>query len=200
MVLAYHVIFCTYGFWLPNDPRGSWSTFVAAWELFKFGAATKTESRRSVAAKKHNRQSREEAKTALKYPVVVFDGTQACAVGLGFGTSIEKGGVQVWACSILPEHVHMVIARHEKKVETLVGFLKGEATKRLVAEEVHPLKEFANEDGDVPTCWARKCWKVFLDSDADIRRAIQYVEQNPLKEGKPRQNWVFVTPYEGLDA
>ncbi len=49
-VLAYHVIFGAYGFWLPNDPRGSWSDFVAAWELFLAGGhATKTTTRRSVA-------------------------------------------------------------------------------------------------------------------------------------------------------
>ncbi len=34
MIVAYHSIFCAYGFWLPNDPRGSWSDFVGAWELF----------------------------------------------------------------------------------------------------------------------------------------------------------------------
>jgi hypothetical protein len=28
MILGYHVIFGAYGFWLPNDPRGSWSDFV----------------------------------------------------------------------------------------------------------------------------------------------------------------------------
>jgi hypothetical protein len=49
MILAYHAVFTTYGFWLPNDPRGSWSNFVRAWELLHFGKATKTDSRRSVA-------------------------------------------------------------------------------------------------------------------------------------------------------
>jgi hypothetical protein len=39
---------------------------------------------------------------------------------------------------------------------------------------------------------------VFLDSDEDIRRAIRYVEENPVKEGKPRQLWSFVTAYPGL--
>lgn len=29
----------------------------------------------------------------------------------------------------------------------------------------------------------------------DIVRAIGYVEDNPVKEGKPRQNWSFVKPY-----
>jgi hypothetical protein len=27
---------------------------------------------------------------------------------------------------------------------------------------------------------------------ADVKRAILYVEDNPLKEGKPRQHWSFV--------
>jgi hypothetical protein len=48
MVLAYHVIFTAYGFWLPNDPRGSWSEWVGSWELLKFGRATKTDTRRAV--------------------------------------------------------------------------------------------------------------------------------------------------------
>ena len=42
MVHAYHAIFGAYGFWLPNDPRGSWTTFVGSWELNPFGPATKT--------------------------------------------------------------------------------------------------------------------------------------------------------------
>lgn len=35
MVRWYHAIFSAYGFWLPNDPRGSWSDFVRAWHFFK---------------------------------------------------------------------------------------------------------------------------------------------------------------------
>jgi len=35
MLLANHSIFGMYGFWLPNDPRGSGSDYVASWELFR---------------------------------------------------------------------------------------------------------------------------------------------------------------------
>ena len=49
MIIGYHSIFGMYGFWLPNDPRGSGSDYVASWELFRHGAATKVASRRSVA-------------------------------------------------------------------------------------------------------------------------------------------------------
>lgn len=40
MIHGYHVIMPMYGFWLPNDPRGSWSEFVRKWELVRFGKST----------------------------------------------------------------------------------------------------------------------------------------------------------------
>src|SRR5271165_2352260 len=105
MVHGYHVIFSVYGFWLPNDPRGSWSDFVGSWELFRFGPATKTNTWQSVAHQAHDRDRREAAKQALSYPPVQFTGAQARSVGHGFGASARRGGVFIWACSILPEHV-----------------------------------------------------------------------------------------------
>ena len=42
MIHGYHVILPMYGFWLPNDPRGSWSEFVRKWELTRFGDGTQT--------------------------------------------------------------------------------------------------------------------------------------------------------------
>ena len=54
-----------------------------------------------------------------------------------------------------------------------------------------------HKDGSLPTPWAAKCWKVFLDTEADIARAIRYVEDNPVKEGKRPQRWPFVVPFEG---
>lgn len=77
MVIAYHTIITAYGFWLPNDPRGSWSDYVRSWELRRFGPATKVETRRSVARRPHDRLRRLAAKQALKYPVVHFTGVQA---------------------------------------------------------------------------------------------------------------------------
>ena len=47
----------------------------------------------------------------------------------------------------------------------------------------------------VPKCWGRGEWKVFLDPE-DVTRAIQYVEDNPVKEGKKRQKWSFAVPVE----
>lgn len=193
MILGYHVIFCAYGFWLPNDPRGSWSDFVGAWELLRYSHATTTDTRRSVAAIEHDRQQREAAKRALKFPPVSFRGVQARAIGRGFATAIKESGYTIHACAILPEHVHMVIARCDRHVEQIVSHLKARATQRLTLEKLHPLQSATASER--PTPWARNCWKVYLDDGGDMRRAINYVEQNPVKEGKRPQQWWFARPY-----
>lgn len=74
MILAYHSILSVYGFWLPNDPRGSWSEFVGSWELLRFGKATTATTRESLVRVPHDNQLREDAKMALKHPPVrLFD-------------------------------------------------------------------------------------------------------------------------------
>jgi REP element-mobilizing transposase RayT len=193
MVLGSHVIMAAYGFWLPNDPRGSWSDFVGAWELLlRSGKATRTFSRASVANVPHDEQVRLAAKEALKYPAVHFTGIQARAIGRAFATVAREFALDVLACSILPEHTHLVIARHPKQVERIVNCLKGEATRHLIREGIHPLAEFPTRAGRMPKAWSRGHWKVFLDCPADIDRAIAYVRDNPMKEGKPAQTWSFV--------
>ena len=188
MVLAYHVVFGTYGFWLPNDPRGSWSDFVGCWELVHFGKATRTAERRAVAAVPHDRRLREEAKRVLKYPPVLFSGQQALAVARGFQRAQSESGYVIHACSILPEHVHLVIGRNEdRRVERMVRHLKTRATQQLSAERLWPAEK--------RPVWADNAWKVFLNTPAAVQAAIGYVEENPIKEGKPEQRWSFVVPF-----
>ena len=78
MVHGYHLILAAYGFWLPNDPRGSWSEFVGKWELVRFGRSTKAaEHRGSAALSSAELREREAARKALRYAPVQFTGVQA---------------------------------------------------------------------------------------------------------------------------
>jgi hypothetical protein len=106
MIVGYHVIFGAYGFWLPNDPRGSWSDFVGSWELRRYGSATKTNERRSLAHRKHDRSQRLAAKQALQRPAVQFTGVQARAVGRGFASYVERANLLVWAICRMKEADH----------------------------------------------------------------------------------------------
>jgi len=90
--------------------------------------------------------------------------------------------------------VHLVTGRPGMKVEQLVIQLKGDATQQLEREGLHPQATWKRPGQPVPKCWGRGQWKVYLDAD-DVERAVRYVENNPLKEGKRRQAWSFVTGY-----
>ncbi len=141
MVIAYHVTFGAYGFWLPNDPRGSWSDYVFAPRLRQFGPTTKVHTRQSVAHVEHDHRQRMATKSALKYPAVVFNDHQIEAVGRGFGKAVEETGLRVFACAAMPDHIHFVYALHERKNGSLVGQLKSRATKQLNRECLHPLAQ-----------------------------------------------------------
>jgi REP element-mobilizing transposase RayT len=196
MLHGFHVIFSMYGFWLPNDPRGSWSDFVRSWELLQFGKATKVNTRRSVAAVHHDVDKRLATKQCLKYPEVCLSGVQALSVANGFRAAVEEANYHVFACSLLPQHVHMVFGPHERDIRRIVGHLKARATQQLVSERLHPLAKYRQKDGTTPSPWGRKGWIVFVFSERHMLQAIQYVSGNPLKEGKPRQHWSFVRPYQ----
>ncbi len=191
-MLANHLIFGMYGFWLPNDPRGSWSDFVGSWELFRYGAATKTTATRSLAGLAHDRGLRLAAKKALSREAVVLDGAQREAVAAGFGEYAERSDVRVLACAILSDHVHLVLGKHRLAAKQLVIQFKGEATRELMKQGLHPFPA----EGRPAKCFARGEWDVFLDTEADVWRAMRYVEENPVKEGLARQEWGFVRRWE----
>ena len=195
MVIAYHLIVTCYGFWLPNDPRGSWSEVVREWEIARFGPATKTDTRRSVAGAAHNPQARLRAKEAMRYPPVSLTGVQANLAATAFSRYAEKHETVVLAFAILPEHWHAVVLRQGKPAETVAEGIKAVMTAAWNGAGCHPLAAYSSaNNGRVPTPWARNCWKVFINDDEHLHKAIRYVEDNPAKEGKPPQRWRFVRP------
>lgn len=195
MVRWYHLIMTAYGFWLPNDPRGSWSEFVASWVLYKFGAATKTSEKRSLAHDPHDRARRLAAKTALKYPPVRIDDRQRSLIADGFEQAVSEGDYVLHALCIGHDHSHAVLSRHERTIERIAGHLKSKATMALTRAEAHPLAEYRKPDGTVPTPWSEGIWSVFINDEDQLKAAIEYVRRHPLKEGLAAQEYRFVIPY-----
>lgn len=179
MIHGYHVIFGTYGFWLPNDPRGSWSDYVYAWELARFGKATKSVDRVDVEPAEYA-VWRADALRALTYPPVSLNGEQARAVGEGFAKFSSNSKLGMWACSILPKHVHLVVGRHRYKMEITANLLKGAATKRLNEVGLHPMSDHKQEDGRVPHMWAKHQWVAYLDSEQHVGTDLTSAQRNEL--------------------
>src|SRR5690348_508627 len=108
-MLGWHLIFSSYGFWLPNDPRGMGSSRVGARHIYDAGGeATKVHTRQSVAHRAHDVQLRRMAKDSLKYPAVELSGVQARAVARGISAIVPKVDLIIHACAIMPDHVHLV--------------------------------------------------------------------------------------------
>ena len=180
----------TYGFWLPNDPRGSWSTYVGSTALRCFaGQATKIHTTQSVANQIHNKRFRVAAKSCLRYPEVKFTGEQARAVAGGFQTVAQASNYPILALAVMPTHVHAVIGSTHREPAQVIGHLKRGATDRLIDDDLHP---YRSNRKVTHSCWAKQAWKVFIDTESHLERAIDYVESNPLKDGMAKQRWSFV--------
>jgi hypothetical protein len=141
-VLAYHLILTNYGFWLPNDPRGSWSTFVRAFELYRVaGPATTITTTRSVAHASHNTNARRAAKAALTRRPVIWTGRQARAVAQGFADYATKNHRPIHALAVMPDHAHLVVGRTDLPIEQIANQLKSRATTFLNQQKLHPFAD-----------------------------------------------------------
>ena len=178
MVIAYHAIFTTYGTWLPNDPRGSYSKAIYNAELaaltpILYGRQSPQPSLGTL------RRFRTAAVPRLSRPPYYISDSTRSLVGAAFRREIQRLRLTVYACAILNDHVHLVVLRSTYRIEYVVNQLKGEATSAL---------------GLMETPWTRGGWNVFMDDEEAIHAAVEYVEANPPVAGLPPQQWDFVQP------
>jgi REP element-mobilizing transposase RayT len=176
-----------YGWWLPNDPRGSTSRTIRndlVGELgeLHFGRKQIQPARREV------REFYALAANALQHPLLSFPTNQFTVVAEAIGHAVQECDYTCYACAVMPDHIHMVIRKHRDLAEDMIENIQSLSRKRLM--------EVGLRGEDHPT-WTRGGWKVFLDHPDDVARTVRYVEENPVKIGLPRQQWDFVAQYDG---
>ena len=195
-VVGFHIVCSTYGFWLPNDERGSGSDFVRALTLTKFGPANLVSHRRSVARRGFDREIRAMARGALRYPPVVLSDAQIACAGRGVARELERyGAATVHAFVLLRDHFHLVCGPCRYDVRRFAGRVKGAATRAMLAEGIHPLPKYRDEAGNVPSPWSVKPWVVYLWTNEDVVRSIEYARENLVRARLPEQEYSFVVPY-----
>lgn len=186
MVIAYHLIWTAYGTWAPNDLRGSGSHEVYTPALAALGQAhlgrKKQQPPRSVV-----RQFYKQAEPLLQHSVIRFVAAERETIAAAFAEVIEQQRFTCYACAILPDHVHLVIRKHRLPAEQMIEAFQEASAERLRFSSAVP--------PDHPV-WTKGGWKVFLDSPGAVRSRVGYVENNPQKEGLPRQAWPFVVAYD----
>lgn len=187
MVAGYHLIWTAYGWWLPNDPRGSSSHEIRVEriaELGKLHLGRKKSQPGSVELKRFY----EQAEAVLKHPLKTLDSQATHIIEGAFSQVIAEHKYTCYACAIMPEHVHLLIRKHRDKAEQMIELFQAASRDRLIADGLW---------GSSHPVWGGPGWKVFLNTRRDMERIVAYICNNPIKQGLPEQRWSFVRQYDG---
>ena len=186
MVIAHHLMWTLYGWWLTNDPRGSTSQTIRN-DILKELGELHFGRKRIQPTGKEVRSFYESAGSKLKYDLLTISPNDFTTVARTFETSIRSCGYACYALAIMPGHVHLVIRKHKDHAETMIENLQELTREQIIDLGLRPT--------DHPV-WTQGGYKVFLDTPDDVWRTIRYVDDNPVKQRLPRQSWDFVAPYD----
>ena len=187
IVIAYHLVWTAYGWWLPNDPRGSSSHAITTDILNELGELHHGRKRIQPAST-DIRAFYDAAQDWLRHELLTFDNRAARLIADAFTEMITGEKYTCYACAIMSDHVHLLIRKHKHTAEQMIARLQSASCSRLRATQ--------HRAADHPV-WGGPGWKVFLDHPDDIRRTIRYIDDNPRHARLPAQRWPFVTPYDG---
>lgn len=187
MVAGHHLVYMAYGWWLPNEPRGSWSSDIRVEKIEALGESHygRTGNQPLPA---ELRRFYEQATDLLKHPLLTFDDDDIHIIGGAFDELIAERGYTCYQCAILPDHVHVLIRRHRDKAEDIIKVLQEKSRAALIA---------ARKRSATHPVWGRLGWKGFLNTRQDFFRVDDYIRKNPEKVGLPEQHWPFVKEYDG---
>jgi REP element-mobilizing transposase RayT len=185
IILASHLIFTGYAHWLPNDPRGSGSSDIRKDELKPLGdiliGRQFPQPPREIV-----KQFQREAEPKLEHERIWFKEAHRDAVAKAFAEVATARGYAFWACAICSNHAHAVVRTPRDRAEAIWTNLAQRAAEILRQQALVP--------PDHPA-WSHRPYKVFLRSEQDVNGRIAYVNENPVKEGLPRQAWSFVKDF-----
>ena len=180
MITAYHAIFTTYGTWLPNDPRGSYSKEIYNSRLLMLGQI-KYGKQKPSPQKDSLMSFWKTATPQLKRSPFFINDRSRPAIAASFGTVVERLNIRVAACAIMNDHVHILVLRSKYRIEYTINQLKGAATLTLKMKQ---------------TPWSRGCWKVFINDTKTLQAAVDYINANPAYSGLVAQDWDFISPLQ----
>jgi len=187
MIAGYHLILTPYGWWLPNDPRGSMSREIRAPHIADLGEIH-FGRRRSQPAGRIVGAFREAARAHLKHSLLAFSEAEIAIVGAAFGEASAARNYTCYGCAILADHVHLLIRKHRDSAEAMLDALQQTSRAALQRTGARP--------ADHPV-WGGPGWKVFLETREDMERTVAYIDRNLRQVGRRGQNWPFIRTYDG---
>lgn len=175
-----------YGWWLPNDPRGSTSRTIQKDVLHSLGELH--HGRNPIQpASREIRSFYRQASGNLDHSLLRLSPGEFDLVAHAISDSIERNCYTCYACAIMPDHIHILIRKHRDSAEQMIANIQFDSLRMIRTSGLRPMSH---------PVWTRGGWKVFLDHPDDIWRTIRYVEANARRHKLPEQKWSFVKRYD----
>lgn len=151
MIIAYHAIFTTYGTWLPNDPRGSYSKTVYNAELAQlreihYGRQSPQPDRNTI------RRFRVAAMPRLSRPPHYLTNETRPRVADAFAKVVDRLHLSVPACAIMKDHVHFLVWRSKQPTSCVFRPPAGQLQCFTIAGTAHERLAVAGT-----ATWHRRC-------------------------------------------
>ena len=150
----YHVTGCTYGCWLPGDPRG--------WRTRRHREHVEGDYRHPPAEAQYE-VIYEQSKALLKHAPVQLSQAQRRAAGEALVEMLSRLGVEVIAISVDAVHYHI-----------LGRFLDGQVRRRVGLAKKHA-SHVLREHGLVGAVWAKRSRPLPITNRAHQLNACRYI-------------------------
>lgn len=158
-----HLIWTTYGTWLPGDDRGHWSPLFDC-----YGSILAAGGQLNRA----DLSTRQIAREMMKESAKVLDVEEQGIVAATLGDIVRTQQYDIHAAAIEPTHVHLLLGPLAESISVVAGRLKGQTSSAL--------RDLPRNHGRERT-WTAKYWKVFLFDEWALARVTKYIEDHNLR-------------------
>jgi hypothetical protein len=195
---AIHIVFTTYGTWLPGDDRGHWSPLFNLYgHLLRAGHRLNMSDEITADVARHRMIEPPKTLTAPERDRVAaefsnhfrYDGLPQENHRYTVA-SIDPGQARGYmkpichAAAIEENHVHMLAGVVEEDLERYVGRLKGRSSSVLKG-----LPQNASRKHH----WTAKFWRVFLYDHEALLAVREYIINHNLRNALPADPYPFIT-------
>lgn len=170
--LGLHLIWTTYGTWLPGDDRGNWSPLLDLWG--------------SYLGKRHTENAGDErthlrAKALMKGEEVTLTAAEQESTAHIIHALAQPTPIR--ALAIERSHIHLQIDATPTSIGTLIGRIKGKSSSAILAQR--------------PPVTNRRIWTTgycvkFLCSKDALMAVQNYIENHNISRSLPPAPWPFV--------
>ena len=172
-----HIIWSAYGTWLPGDDRGHWSPLYDVYGMIV---------ERGGKLQMPDSTTRAFARQRMNEPPMILSPEDVQTVADEFAELVSKPGAPaVYAATIEPTHVHLLIGPVREDLHKFVGRLKGRSSSELLAKGRHPERN---------RVWTEGYWRVFLGDDFGLESVREYIQRHHVRAGRSSNPYSWCRP------